>query len=80
MDKANQLAADVRLGVLGTLYDKADAALDELVALVGTLQQERDALENRWLDDNARAVAAEAALATTRQALADMEKRCTSQN
>ncbi len=93
---ANQLAADVReavgrlnvycpnrvVGVEQTA--KAVAALDELVALVGTLQQERDEWKLRaetWLDateeeifvrerrERERAEAAEAALATTRQAL-----------
>ena len=65
---ANQLAADVSAGVEAILNGaqeraKARLALAELVALVGTLQQERDTLENRWLADNERAVAAEAALA-----------------
>ena len=76
---ANQLAADVE-ECFGTAasYDKPKAALDELVGLVGTLQQERDELRDAAktvvaetfpaIDAKARewfdrAVAAEAALA-----------------
>lgn len=96
---ANQLASDVRAGFLTGSFDgltgdqqataqRGYEALDELVALVGTLQQERDmarAGRDQWQRDAegrgvvmyellARAEAAEAALATTRQALAERDE------
>ena len=77
---ANQLAADVSAGIEAILNGaqeraKARLALAELVALVGTLQQERDTLENRWLDDNARAVAAEGRLEGVEAKLAEAKEQ-----
>ena len=87
---ANQLAADVRQAVMLSMsltqppparwthddYDRAMVALDELVTLVGTLQQERDEAKEqarsvqRIADVRfSRAKTAEAALATAEAAM-----------
>lgn len=62
---ASQLAADITDAFVdGDQGRKARSALDELVGLVGTLEQAHDDLLTRWTEQLNRAVAAEAALAT----------------
>ena len=82
---ANQLAADVRAGIGIVSLDlsketPALVALDELVALVGTLQQERDRhdADLSFVHDNTDEYfgkwrAAEAALAEANQRIAELE-------